>query len=305
MTPPTPRRKLEGKNPFLSPIVNDDENAAHCHYHYWGRIWGRGGGGPTTLQSTLALRWNNISSTYSCSSPSPSYLHCWPVILYMLYLLLCSSTGLNIDILSVITTCPKTRSINGDDDILTGGYCHPPSTIISTSAVFAIFAPARISSAFSNTSHQSIRGGLAPWSVFRFVIFVYVPPHREWVGGTRPRLNLTKEGGFGHCHPNYDVVVAVDVNFPPKPPSTHPITSIYPSPNPYPNSSQSSHTGAGDSGSLPLLLLNYYTPTPIIDMYTPQKTQYNLSTISIYIYLSIYLSLYIYIYLCISPSPES
>ena len=69
-----PWRKVEGGDPFLSPTVNDKEDAARCNHCYQGRIQGQGVGGLTELRSTLAPIWKKISSTSYRSSPSPSLL---------------------------------------------------------------------------------------------------------------------------------------------------------------------------------------------------------------------------------------
>ena len=70
-------------------------------------IWGWGWGGLNALLLNLAPSRNEISSTSSCSFPSPSYLHCFPVLFSLFSLLLFRSHCLRIYIRSVITLGPK------------------------------------------------------------------------------------------------------------------------------------------------------------------------------------------------------
>ena len=86
------------------------------------------------------------------------------------------------------------------------------SSLCYISSQFEPTTPAKTSTAFSNKAHRSIWGGSALWSAFRFVIFTYFPPHQERVVFTIPGMNPTKDGGFGHRRPSYDVAIDVDVD---------------------------------------------------------------------------------------------
>ena len=79
--------------------------------------------------SILAPSRNKISDTSSCSSLSPSYLHCCPVVLSPLSLSHFRSPCLRLNIRSVITAGPKPKAATAE---MISRHEDPPIPLLSS-----------------------------------------------------------------------------------------------------------------------------------------------------------------------------